>query len=460
MKEEKRQSILQKSLQIKQLLQEQFEKQIDWMQYYENFEFKGANLAENQIVVVKLAEQLPKKDAKKEPTEEMQPDIVYTIFNKENELIATVAEDGVLQFTPEYKNKLEKQFPKFYSMLHLEGNEFQLPEEMTDDDITLTENDLPKIEEEQLGEGTQKQDTQKNNKDNNQEEEKKIETETEEVRKQKIAKTLGIKPEDVRAFAQIDPNKKITEDSNLRDILPETKQYDRIEVSCVTTPKQNQGDGKFCILGIKKDGTRELLQTVQSIEGVATNKKVISINENGEKVEENAVQGLMRMEAKEREDGIAFSLGDYGMLDISYVRDVMNKETRRSTPIDTLELENRKTLSPEVKENAADDIHEVREESENFRKKQEQGKEKQDLQDIDKQRNENIEVAKAKIAEETADLINEGATKAQVTEFIREELDTISSVSFTEQEKTYLTSQIEAEAIDLSRFPTRTHRSN
>ena len=422
------------------------------------------------MYVVKLQEKKPQmKDEKQsaEPIgqEEHEPqmekeEFVYAIYDNEQNLIATVGQDGKIQFTGQYKNSLKektKNSPGLYERLNLEENEFNLPEELAEDDMVLTEDDLAKFEEEQVDQNGNKKSGEKTQKENDEQEEKDINTETEEQRKEKIAKVLGIKPEEVKGFAQIDPNKKITEDSRLCDIMPEAKNYDRIEIACAKG-EQNQGDGKFCILGIEKDGTRQILDSVESIEGVSTNKKVISINENGDKIQENAVQGLMRINAKEHEDGIAFSLGDYGMLDISYVRDVMNQETRRSTPIDTLELENRKNLSAEVRENAADDIQEVREESQNFRKKEEQGKEKQNLEDIDKQRNENIEVAKSRIAEDTAELINEGATNQQVRNFISQELDKIPSVNFNNKEKAYVMSQIESEALDLSRFPTRMPR--
>ena len=476
MEKEKQRKIMEQAIQIQELIKANQDKKIENIQYYEELEFVGSGLEERQVYVVKLQEmQQEKKNTKQKSTQEKsndkkesqvhtekeagQGEVTYAIY-KNQELIATVSKDGKLEFTAEYKKRLKEMSPELYESLHLEGNDFTLPEKLAENDMILTDDDLAKFEEEQ-GESKRLQSTGKDkgkgNEKNDEQEEKDLSAESQEQRKEEIATTLEIRPEDVRGFAQLDPNRKISEDSALRDIMPEAKDYERIEIACIKG-ENSQEDGRFCILGIEKDGTRKILNSVQSIEGVSTNKKVISINENGDEIKENSVQGLMRINSREREDGIAFSLGSYGMLDISYVRDVMNPETRRSTPIDTLELENRKNLSPEVRENAADDIGEVRKEGENFRKNEEQGKKMQDLEDIDKQRNGNIEVTKSRIAEDAAEIVNEGATKKQVRDFISNELDNTPNLTLNEQEKANLVNQIEEQAIDLSRFTSMTRR--
>ena len=476
MKKERQRKIMEQAIQIQELVKANQDKKIENIQYYEELEFVGSGLEERQVYVVKLQEsQQEKKNTKQKSVQEKgndekenqvhtekeagQGEVTYAIYKKQ-ELIATVSKDGKLEFTTEYKKKLKEMSPELYESLHLESNDFTLPEELAENDMILTDDDLAKFEEEQ-GESKRLQSTGedkgKGNEKNDEQEEKDLSAESQEQRKEEIARTLEIRPEDVRGFAQIDPNRKISEDSALRDIMPEAKDYERIEIACVKG-ENSQGDGRFCILGIEKNGTRKVLNSVQSIEGVSTSKPVISINENGDEIKENSVQGLMRINSKEHEDGIAFSLGSYGMLDISYVRDVMNPETRRSTPIDTLELENRKNLSPEVRENAADDIGEVRKEGENFRKNEEKGKKTQDLEDIDKQRNENIEVTKSRIAEEAAEIVNEGATKKQVRDFISKELDNTPKLTLNGQERTNLINQIEEQAIDLSRFPSMIRR--
>lgn len=462
MRETDRKKIMEQAVEIKSLIETNLDQKMEHMQYYEDFTFEGTGWAEQKVYVAKLQEKETKPLEKQSNQKEREAQIdknglTYAIYDKDQNLIATVGQDGKIQFTAQYKNKLKQISPELYETLNLEGNDFHLPEELAKDDMVLTDDDLAKYEKEQeKRQGTNKEEQErKEGEEQKEEPEKDLNSETEAERKQEIAKTLGIKPEEVKGFAQIDPNRKITESYNLRDIMPETRNYERIEVACATG-EQNQGDGRFCILGITKDGTREVLNSVQSIEGVATNKKVISIGERGEEIQEKSVQGLMRINARDREDGISFALGNYGMVDISYVRDVMNKETRRSTPIDTLELENRKILSPEVRENAADDMTEVRKESENFRKKQEEfGKETQDLEDIDMNRNENIEAAKSRIAEETADLIREGANGQQVKDSISRQVAEIPGITLDSQEQEYLISQIYEEAKDLSNFPTK-----
>ena len=117
--------------------------------------------------------------------------------------------------------------------------------------------------------------------------------------------------------------------------MPEAANY--VSISIAYT---NQGN--FTILGVKSDGTREKINSIEPIEGGATSKSVISINEDGSRVEEKQVKGLMRINARNRDDGIAISIGDYGMMNIDYVSNVMDKENRRTTPIRTREAENQR----------------------------------------------------------------------------------------------------------------------
>ena len=103
----------------------------------------------------------------------------------------------------------------------------------------------------------------------------------------------------------------------------------------------------------------------------STNKNVISINEDGSRVEEKQVKGLMRINARNRDDGLSISIGDYGMMNIDYVSNVMDKENRRATPIRTKEAENQRVASDRVRENAGDSKEEMTAEGKIYRKNEE-----------------------------------------------------------------------------------------
>lgn len=147
-------------------------------------------------------------------------------------------------------------------------------------------------------------------------------------------------------------------------MIPEVKECDMLTVAYTK-------DGNFTLLGAKRDGTRENLKSVESIEGASTNKNVISINEDGSRVEEKQVKGLMRINARNRDDGLSISIGDYGMMNIDYVSNVMDKENRRATPIRTKEAENQRVASDRVRENAGDSKEEMTAEGKIYRENEE-----------------------------------------------------------------------------------------
>lgn len=427
------------------------------MTYYDDFEFKGSGLAVRNVYIVEIKDQKQPETANKSEKSNKfdESSTIYEIYDENNKKIATVNEKGKIHFSSEYIEMLRDIDERYFEQLNLEDLDFELPEELKEKDISLTreelsdekERGLDKDREGKVNEGKEKD----NEKEEENQEEKELEQETEEEKKAKTAEALEIDENQIKSISTIDPNQKVTDKYNLRDMMPEAANYASISIAYT-----NQGN--FKILGVKDDGTREKMNSIEPIEGVATSKSVISINEDGSKVEEKQVKGLMRINARNRDDGIAISIGDYGMMNIDYVSNVMDKENRRSTPIRTRETENQRIPTAQVRENAGDSKEEMKREGRIYRNKQENGVDPQTLDGIETDNmygNITLDELKENIKEEA--LERGDMSKEETQEFIRSEIGK-SGLELSEQEIENTVQEVEIEILDESRFPTRGNR--
>lgn len=326
--------------------------------YYDDFEFKGSNLAVKSVYIVEISNNNDDKTADKSEGNYT----TYEIYDRNNKKIADVDEKGKIRFNPEFIERLKQIDNNYIEQLNLEDLEFELPEKLSEKDVHLTREELS--EEKERGIGSKKEEQKDKKGDKEKEEDKEAEKETEKEKKQKTAEALGIDETEIKSISTIDLNQKVTDKYTLRDMIPEVKECDMLTVAYTK-------DGNFTLLGAKRDGTRENLKSVESIEGASTNKNVISINEDGSRVEEKQVKGLMRINARNRDDGLSISIGDYGMMNIDYVSNVMDKENRRATPIRTKEVENQRVASDRVRENAGDSKEEMTAEGKIYRENEE-----------------------------------------------------------------------------------------
>ena len=132
MENEKKQEVMEKMQAIAELVQTD-EKEIASINYYKDFNFKGSNLAENDIFVVKIENQ-----AKGVNT--------YEIYSgRTNSLIATVDEQGKVHFMPEYIESLKEISPQLADMLNLEDLNFELPQELEPEDIVLSNEEITEL---------------------------------------------------------------------------------------------------------------------------------------------------------------------------------------------------------------------------------------------------------------------------------------------------------------------------
>lgn len=446
MDQSERRRIIDNMIKLSNILEknlEKNEKNEESITYYKNFEIKGSNLEVKNVYIVEIESEKQPKTANKS-----EKNTTYEIYDKNNEKIADVDDKGKIHFSPEFIEKLRQIDENYLEQLNLENLDFELPEKLDSQDVKLSKEELSK-------ERMQKERTEeKINKDNEKKEEKDgrdLEKETEEEKKQKTAEALNIDKEEIKSITTIDPNQKVTDKYTLRDIIPEIASSKMLTVAYTK-------EGNFTILSVNEDGTREKIESLDSIEGVSTNKNVISINEDGSRVEEKQVKGLMRVNARNREDGLAISIGDYGMMNIDYVSNVMDKEHRRATPIRTKESENQRIANERVRENAGDSKEEVESEGRKFRANEEKGLNPQTLDGIETENidgNVTIDELKKQIKEEV--LEKGDMSGREMKEYIEGRIQE-AGLSLSEDEINNTVNEIEEQALDESRFPTRNER--
>lgn len=443
MDQSEKRRVIDNMIKLSNILEENLEKNEESITYYKNFEIKGSNLEVKNVYIVEIESEKQPKTANK-----LEENTIYEIYDKNNEKIADVDDKGKIHFSPEFIEKLRQIDENYLEQLNLENLDFELPEKLDSQDVKLSKEELSK-------ERMQKERTEeKINKDNEKKEEKDgrdLEKETEEEKKQKTAEALNIDKEEIKSITTIDPNQKVTDKYTLRDIIPEIASSKMLTVAYTK-------EGNFTILSVNEDGTREKIESLDSIEGVSTNKNVISINEDGSRVEEKQVKGLMRVNARNREDGLAISIGDYGMMNIDYVSNVMDKEHRRATPIRTKESENQRIANERVRENAGDSKEEVESEGRKFRANEEKGLNPQTLDGIETENidgNVTIDELKKQIKEEV--LEKGDMSGREMKEYIEGRIQE-AGLSLSEDEINNTVNEIEEQALDESRFPTRNER--
>ena len=318
MNDKKREEVLKKSALLSKQISETLDsktKHISSVRYYEDFFFGGANIEENNVYIVEIKSQNPElgknKNVKSDDKNASQLGdnvelelTTYEIYDKNQNLIATVDADGNVSFSEEYLAKLENLPPEYYSMIDLSTTEFNL-QEMTEKDIELSAKDIEKYEKES----------------------RKINFDKEE---REAAETIGIEEDNLRTLAVINPHTLVTANETLGQIIPEVNQYDEVQIVCEKS--DNQNDGRFTMIGVKADGEKEPVESVGQVEGINTGRTVTSINRDGTEVEEKEVKGLFQI-AGRPEEGISISVGNYNIPEVQYIQNMNDRDNRQAIPI-------------------------------------------------------------------------------------------------------------------------------
>ena len=339
MKEEKREEVINNMLNLRASISDklaQRNQEVDNIGYYKDFEFKGSGLAINDAYIVKLKDTEGKPKSKED--EEGKEKIAYEVYDKDNNLIATVDESGQVEFEQEFLEELEKVNKEYYDTLTLDEAEFELPEELGKDDLVLTGQEL---------------------------DEKQASKELDE-----ISETIGSK--DIESYStmkvdqtpkfdrivnkqEIDPNARVTQTETLADMIPEIKEKGIVKVGVVFSDHSKGQSGRFSFIGLDKDGNIHNIDSLENTQGTTTGQTVTSINSrDGSVVEEEQVAGMVRINGRNRANGqeemLSVRVGQYGILEVDYVRADLSKdkdERYLSAPIET---SNQRPTTREVKE--------------------------------------------------------------------------------------------------------------
>lgn len=318
MDDKKKEEILKKSSQLSKQISETLDSKtehISSVRFYEDFFFNGANIEENNVYIVEIKSQNPelrenKNDQNSDKKDSQLGDNVelelttYEIYDENQNLIAIVDTDGNVSFSEEYLAKLENLPPEYYAMINLSAIDFAL-QEITEKDVELSAKDIKEYEE-------------KNKKINFDKEEK------------EVTETIGIEEDNLRTLAVIDPHALVTANETLGQIIPELNQYEEVQIACEKS--DNQSDGRFTMIGVKADGTKEPVESVGQVEGINTGRTVTSINRDGTEVEEKEVKGLFQI-AGRPEEGISISVGNYNIPEVQYIQNMNDRENRQAIPI-------------------------------------------------------------------------------------------------------------------------------
>ena len=163
--------------------------------YYQDFEFGNSGLAEKNVYIVEIANQKERRVVDKNEeaknsenaSKEEGIDTTYEIYGENNQLIATVDKEGKIHFSEQYLEQLKSINKKYFEKLNLDDVYFEFPEELKEEDLVITKQEL---EKERTREGGLKKDQ------GTDEEEKELEEQDEpkeeEQEKSEIAKKKGI----------------------------------------------------------------------------------------------------------------------------------------------------------------------------------------------------------------------------------------------------------------------------
>lgn len=326
MKEKNRESITENILQMYTSISEELGErgqEIENIGYYKDFEIKNSGLAISDAYIAKLKDS---EDTKTRDENEQKERIIYEIRDQDNNLIASVNELGEIQFEESYLESLREINEGYFDSLTLDEAEFELPEELERDDIVLTKEE---IEEKQS--------------------ERRISDVSKAIGSKEINSYSEMKTDQTPVFdkvvnkQEIDPNARVTQGETLADMIPEIKQKGIVKVGVVYSDHSKGQNGRFSFVGIDKDGQIQTIDSLENTQGVTTGQTITSINSrDGSLVEQEQVSGLVKINGRSTANGqeemLSVRVGQYGILEVDYVRADLSRdkdERYLSAPIET-----------------------------------------------------------------------------------------------------------------------------
>lgn len=324
----KRNEVVENMLSLSEKISEELKQrgqEIDNIGYYKDFEFKGSGLAVNDVFIVKFKDSNDKVPKSRENEEGKEKEL-YEIYDKDNNLIATVDEAGSVQFEADFVEGLKEINERYFDTLELEEAEFELPEELKKDDLVLTKEEL---EEKQIS--------------------KKLDSVGKVIGSKEIDSYSEIDTDQTPQFEkltnkqELDADIRVTQTETLADLIPELKEKGIVKVGVVYSDFSKGQSGRFSFVGIDRNGQIQTIDSLDNIDGTTTGQKVTSLNSvDGSLVEQEQVAGMTRLSDRTNTNGeeeyLSVRQGDYGIIEVDYVRaDLSKPEDERyiSAPIET-----------------------------------------------------------------------------------------------------------------------------
>ncbi len=324
----KRNEVVENMLSLSEKISEELKQrgqEIDNIGYYKDFEFKGSGLAVNDVFIVKFKDSNDKVPKSRENEEGKEKEL-YEIYDKDNNLIATVDEAGSVQFEADFVEGLKEINERYFDTLELEEAEFELPEELKKDDLVLTKEEL---EEKQIS--------------------KKLDSVGKVIGSKEIDSYSEIATDQTPQFEkltnkqELDADIRVTQTETLADLIPELKEKGIVKVGVVYSDFSKGQSGRFSFVGIDRNGQIQTIDSLDNIDGTTTGQKVTSLNSvDGSLVEQEQVAGMARLSDRTNTNGeeeyLSVRQGDYGIIEVDYVRaDLSKPEDERyiSAPIET-----------------------------------------------------------------------------------------------------------------------------
>ena len=324
----KRNEVVENMLSLSEKISEELKQrgqEIDNIGYYKDFEFKGSGLAVNDVFIVKFKDSNDKVPKSRENEEGKEKEL-YEIYDKDNNLIATVDEAGSVQFEADFVEGLKEINERYFDTLELEEAEFELPEELKKDDLVLTKEEL---EEKQIS--------------------KKLDSVGKVIGSKEIDSYSEIDTDQTPQFEkltnkqELDADIRVTQTETLADLIPELKEKGIVKVGVVYSDFSKGQNGRFSFVGIDQNGQIQTIDSLDNIDGTTTGQKVTALNSvDGSVVEQEQVAGMVRLSDRTNTNGeeeyLSVRQGDYGIIEVDYVRaDLSKPEDERyiSAPIET-----------------------------------------------------------------------------------------------------------------------------
>ena len=249
---------------------------------------------------------------------------LYEIYDN-NMQLATIDENGRILFSEEYKQDLidrkELLWTQQLAQIEMTGARLEVPEKLKEEDIEFKEQDI--IEEK----NKQKENTQLKE----QEHEKEL---SEDEQEEAIAQEMGLSKSEIACKAKIDPKQMVTsgeiENETFEDIIGVKNKYKTIYV--INANKNTEGNNKrFAFVGITKEGKVEHID-LPTRGSTIPDRRVYTINRDGSSVKEELVTEMFRIN---RNKAISVRIGQFGKMEVSYLRRSPGEDKFIGSPIET-----------------------------------------------------------------------------------------------------------------------------